>query len=215
MPEFIFIIVILIISVILHEVSHGYAANALGDPTAKLAGRLTLNPLPHIDLFGSIIIPALLVVSGAAFLFGYAKPVPYNPHNLKNQRYGEALVAVAGSATNIFIAVLFALIIRFGVGLPDAFIALSAVVVLVNLFLGIFNLIPIPPLDGYTVLRSILPYRFALPLQNFERRIQTLGIFSLFIFIFIFITFLATPFFLLVQMIFTLLTGMSLGAVIN
>lgn len=208
---FIFTVLLLIISIILHEVAHGYAAYALGDPTAKLAGRLTLNPIPHIDLFGSVLIPALLVLTSAGFLFGYAKPVPYNPANLKNQRYGEAIVAGAGPATNIAIALIFSLIIRFGAGLPDAFLALSALVVLINLFLAIFNLIPIPPLDGYTVLRSLLPYRFAVRFQDFERKMQSMGILSLFLFIFIFITFLSTPFFIFVQYLFTLLTGAPLS----
>lgn len=200
-------IAILIISIILHEVSHGYMAYALGDPTAKLAGRLTLNPIPHIDLIGSVIIPAFLVITSAGFLFGWAKPVPYNPLNLKNQRYGEALVAVAGSATNILLAVLFALIIRFGAGLPDTFITLAAVVVLINLFLGLFNLIPIPPLDGYTLLRSVLPYKFSVPLQNLERRVQSLGILSLFVFIFLFIFLFSKPFFALVSYLFVVLVG--------
>ena len=200
-------IAILIISIILHEVSHGYMAYALGDPTAKLAGRLTLNPIPHIDLLGSIIIPVLLVLSPGNFLFGWAKPVPYNPLNLKNQRYGEALVAVAGSATNIFLAVLFALIIRFGAGLPDTFITLAAIVVLINLFLGLFNLIPIPPLDGYTVLRSLLPYKFSVPLQNLERRVQSLGVLSLFAFMFLFIFIFSKPFFIMVAYLFVLLVG--------
>jgi Zn-dependent protease len=208
----IFTVLLLIVSIILHEVAHGYAAYALGDPTAKLAGRLTLNPIPHIDLVGSVIIPAFLVLTSAGFLFGYAKPVPYNPANLKNQRFGEALVAGAGPATNIAIAIIFSLIIRFGGALPDTFIALSALVVLINLFLGVFNLVPVPPLDGYTVLRSILPYKFAVPLQNFERKMQSMGILSLFLFIFIFITFLSTPFFIFVQYLFTLLTGAPLTA---
>src|SRR3989344_2151048 len=110
--ESLFVVVVLIFSVIAHEVAHGYAANALGDPTARLAGRLTLNPLPHIDIVGSVIIPALLVFSNAGLLFGWAKPVPYNPYNLRDQRYGEAIVAVAGSATNILLALVFALIAR-------------------------------------------------------------------------------------------------------
>src|SRR3989344_5105606 len=88
-------LVVLILSIIAHEVAHGYAANSLGDPTARLQGRLTLNPIPHIDLMGSIVIPALLIFTGSPMLFGWAKPVPYNPYNLKNQRWGEALVAIA------------------------------------------------------------------------------------------------------------------------
>jgi len=105
--DFIFLISILIFSVILHEISHGYVAEMLGDPTARLAGRLTLNPLPHLDLWGSFIIPLLLIVSNAGFIIGWAKPVPYNPHNFRNKKWGEAMVAGAGPAMNIFIAILF------------------------------------------------------------------------------------------------------------
>ena len=152
-------LVILILSIIAHEVAHGYAANSLGDPTARLAGRLTLNPLPHIDLMGSIVIPSLLVFTGSPIMFGWAKPVPYNPYNLRNQRWGEALVAVAGSATNILLAVIFGLLVRFGaaLGFDATALSLAATIAFINLFLGLFNLIPFPPLDGFTVLRSILP----------------------------------------------------------
>src|SRR5665213_608206 len=108
----IFTIVILILSVIMHEVAHGYAAYMLGDPTAKNAGRLTLNPLAHIDLFGSILVPAILVLTNAGVLFGWAKPVPYNPFNLRNQRWGDAIVGAAGVGTNLLLAVLFAVIAR-------------------------------------------------------------------------------------------------------
>ena len=107
-------LIVLVLSVIAHEVAHGYAANSLGDPTARLAGRLTLNPLPHIDLMGSLILPALLVFTHSPILFGWAKPVPYNPYNLRAKRWGETLVAVAGSATNILLAIIFGLIVRFG-----------------------------------------------------------------------------------------------------
>src|SRR3989344_2127263 len=110
---FIFSIIVLIFSVIIHEVAHGWAANSLGDPTAKLAGRLTLNPIRHIDPVGTILIPLLLKLSGSPFLFGWAKPVPYNPYNLRNQRWGEAFVAVAGVATNLFLAILFGLLARY------------------------------------------------------------------------------------------------------
>src|SRR3990167_9704963 len=104
-------LVVLILSVIAHEVAHGYAADSLGDPTARLMGRLTLNPFPHIDPLGSVILPAVLVITGSPLLIGYAKPVPYNPYNLRN-RYGEALVAFAGPGTNILLAVIFGLLIR-------------------------------------------------------------------------------------------------------
>ena len=169
----VFSILVLIFSIIIHEVAHGYAAYAQGDPTAKLANRLTLNPLRHIDPLGSIAIPAFLVLTHSPFLFGYAKPVPYNPYNLRNQRWGEALVAVAGVATNLFIAILFGLITRFAYASGYAtFGDLSSIVVLVNLFLGLFNLIPVPPLDGYTFLRGLLPPRTAMSFRGFEDRLR-------------------------------------------
>lgn len=204
----IFYILILIFSVIVHEVAHGYAANALGDPTARLSGRLTLNPLPHIDILGSIIIPAFLVFTGAGILFGWAKPVPYNPYNLKNQRWGEALVAFAGPGTNIFIAVFFALLIRFGgSALPAATLSLAGAIVLVNLFLGLFNLIPIPPFDGYTVFSRMLPYRHSMVVQALEQRVRTAGPIGLLIILFLVVTFLATPFTQFVFWIFRMLVG--------
>jgi Zn-dependent protease len=161
--------VVLILSVIVHEVAHGYAANALGDPTARMAGRLTLNPLPHIDLMGSIIVPALLIFTGSPIFFGWAKPVPYNPYNLKNLHWGETLVALAGSATNILLAIIFGLIVRFGPGLGFDPLALSLAVniAFVNLFLGLFNLIPFPPLDGFVALRSLLPWNLSPSFSRF------------------------------------------------
>lgn len=201
-------LVVLILSIIAHEVAHGYAANALGDPTAKLAGRLTLNPLAHIDPLGSIIIPGLLVISGSPILFGWAKPVPYNPYNLRNQRWGEAIVAVAGSATNILLAIIFALIIRFGANTFSAnTLSFLATIAFVNLFLGCFNLIPFPPLDGFTFLRGILPYRLSYSLHTFENRVRAYGPVALIAFLLVFSFILAEPFYQLVQWIFGLLVG--------
>src|SRR3990167_7918192 len=114
--ELVFGIIILIFSIIIHEVMHGVVANSLGDPTARLAGRLTLNPIPHIDLFGSIIIPGLLVLTNAGILFGWAKPVPYNPYNLRGGKWGEGAVAFAGVGANFLLAIIFGLLIRFGTG---------------------------------------------------------------------------------------------------
>ncbi len=208
MESVIFTIVVLILSIIVHEVAHGYAANALGDPTAKLAGRLTLNPLPHVDLVGSILIPGLLVLTNAGMLFGWAKPVPYNPHNLKNARWGEAIVGIAGVATNLFIAVVFALIARFAFSAGyDAFGAVAATITLVNLFLGLFNLIPFPPLDGFTVLRGLLPFKYAIQLQRFEGQVMQGGFFTLIIFLIVFSYVFARPFFSFVEMIFGVLVG--------
>jgi Zn-dependent protease len=204
----IFTIVILIFSIILHEVAHGYAAQALGDPTAKLAGRLTLNPASHIDPIGSILIPAMLVLTQAGVLFGWAKPVPYNPYNLKNQRWGEAIVGVAGVATNLAIAVLFALITRVAVaqGMTE-FASLASLVVLVNLSLGLFNLIPIPPIDGFTVLRSILPYKASMVLVRLEERMRAGGIFTLIIVLIVLTQFFSAPFYALVEFCHRLLVG--------
>src|SRR6266403_5190322 len=145
----IFSLAVLIVSIVVHEVAHGYAANALGDPTAKLAGRLTLNPIRHIDPVGSVLIPAFLVLTHSNIMFGWARPVPYNPYNLRNQRWGEAIVGVAGVATNLLIAVIFALITRYAVASGmGAFANATATISFVNLFLGLFNLLPFPPIDG-------------------------------------------------------------------
>lgn len=208
METAIFTVIVLVLSVIIHEVAHGWAANALGDPTAKLQGRLSLNPVRHIDPVGSVLIPAVLVLTNSSFLFGWAKPVPYNPYNLKNQRWGEAIVGVAGVAVNLFLAVLFALIARFafGAGMIE-FGTLAAVVVLVNLSLGIFNLLPIPPLDGFTVLRGILPFRASMRLREIEDRIQAGGIFSLVLILFLFSYFLSAPFGMLIRSLFRILIG--------
>ena len=205
-------LVILILSVIVHEVAHGYAANSLGDPTARLAGRLTLNPIPHIDLMGSIIIPVLLVISGSPILFGWAKPVPYNPYNLKNHRWGEMIVALAGSATNLLLAVIFGLIVRFGsiIGLGATMISLAAIIAFINLFLGLFNLIPFPPLDGFTALRAALPWHSSAGFARFEHHVRGMGVISLILFLLVFSFVFAGPFFNFIYWLFGLITGSNL-----
>ena len=202
-------LIVLILSVVAHEVAHGYAADTLGDPTARLSGRLTMNPLRHIDLMGSLIIPAFLVFTQSPILFGWAKPVPYNPYNLKNQRWGEALVAVAGSATNLALAILFGLLVRFGsvLGLDATASAFAAIIAFTNLFLGLFNLIPFPPLDGFTALRAALSWRFAAGLTRLEERVRAGGALSLIFFLLFFSLVFAVPFFNLVLWLFGLLTG--------
>src|SRR3990167_398638 len=207
--EAILFLTVLILSVIAHEVAQGYAANSLGDPTARLAGRLTLNPLPHIDIMGSLVIPALLVFTHSPILFGWAKPVPYNPYNLKSQRWGETLVASAGSATNISLAIIFGLLVRYGsaLGFDQTALTLAASIAFINLFLGLFNLIPFPPLDGFTVLRSALPWHLSSGLNRLEHKIRTAGVMSLILFLIIFSYIFATPFFNLVLWLFSLLTG--------
>lgn len=204
--------IVLILSIIAHEVAHGYAADSLGDPTARLAGRLTLNPLPHIDLMGSIVIPLLLITTRSPIFFGWAKPVPYNPYNLRARRWGEALVAIAGSATNIFLALVFGLIIRYGgvLGLGQSALSLAATITFTNLFLGLFNLIPFPPLDGFTVLRSALPWHLSSGLTRLEHQLRGAGAVTLILFLFVFSYVLAGPFFDLVMKLFGLLTGVSI-----
>ncbi len=157
----IFSLVVLLFSVIIHELAHGYVAYSLGDPTAKYEGRLTLNPLKHLDPFGSIILPLLLFIAGSPFLFGWAKPVPVNPYNFTDKKYGEIKVSIAGPASNLALAVFFGLILRFipnSIILSNQGIAIAlSYIVAINIWLALFNLIPIPPLDGSWILFSFFP----------------------------------------------------------
>lgn len=201
--QFIFSIVILIFSVVIHEVSHGYAALAQGDKTAQDAGRLTLNPIRHLDPFGSIVLPVLSYFVGG-FVFGWAKPVPYNPYNLRNHKWGDAIVAMAGPLSNVSLALIFGLLIRFLGGAAQNvfltnFINIAGTIVLLNLVLAFFNLVPIPPLDGSKILFSFLPYRWR-HVQNF---LEQYGFFIFILFIF-FLSGLILP---AVSIAFRLITG--------
>lgn len=179
----IFSLIVLLFSVIIHELAHGYVAYSLGDPTAKFEGRLTLNPLRHLDPFGSVLLPLLLLLAtgGQGPIFGWAKPVPINPYNFKDQKWGALKVAISGPATNFAIAIIFGLLIRF---LPFPTFAplmqLLSIVVLYNFLWGIFNLVPIPPLDGSWILFRFLPAG-AEPAKIF---FQQYGLFILIFFIF-------------------------------
>lgn len=202
-------LLVLIISIIAHEVAHGYAADSQGDPTPRLAGRLTMNPLPHIDPVGSVLLPALLVLTHSPIFFGWAKPVPYNPYNLRSARWGEFFVAIAGVVTNFLIAIIFGLVVRFGgqLGLDETTLTLAALITMVNIVLGLFNLIPFPSLDGFTALRAGLPWHFSSGMERFERSIRSYGAVSLIVFYLIFSQFLVTPFYLLVTILYLFLTG--------
>jgi len=162
-PELlIFQLAVLIFSIMIHEISHGAVAFYLGDDTAKKAGRLTLNPLKHLDPFGSIILPAILAIpllfGARSIIVGWAKPVPYDPRNLKNPKMGAGLIALAGPVSNLIIAVVFALLLRLATGWGNpALILAFQVIILLNLVLAIFNLFPIPPLDGSKILYWLLP----------------------------------------------------------
>lgn len=166
----IFSLVIILFSAIIHEYMHGWMADRLGDPTARDQGRLTLNPLAHIDPWGSILMPALIFIgTGGGLIFGYAKPVPFNPYNLRDQKYGVAKVALAGPAANLITALFFGLILRLTPGLNFVMAGFLAAIVQINLVLLIFNLIPIPPLDGSKVLLPFLPYDAQMKLLYWER----------------------------------------------
>ena len=208
-PIYIALIVALIISVIIHEMAHGYAANWLGDPTARLAGRLSANPLVHLDPLMSVILPGLLVLSGSPILFGAAKPVPYNPYNFTNQKWGEAIVAAAGPLANLAIALIFAMLIRSAeiLSLSTTFVELSFSIVILNIFLAFFNLVPIPPLDGSKILPRLLPTGLAIRYENFRRFMeQNVGM-SFMIVILVFVFVLAGPIYNLTIGLATLLIG--------
>lgn len=152
-------LVILIFSAIFHEIAHGWVADRLGDPTARLLGRLTLNPIPHIDPMMSIILPLLLILTGSPVVFGAAKPVPVDPFNLKDGRKDMAIVSLAGPGTNFLIAIIAAVFLNFGgsfISSPFIYTIIYKIVE-INLLLGIFNLLPIPPLDGSKVFSLFLP----------------------------------------------------------
>lgn len=157
----IFYFLIIIPSAIIHEYAHGWMADRLGDPTARYSGRLTLDPRRHIDLWGTIVMPIFLyIISRGGFLFAYAKPVPYNPYNLKNQKWGPAFVALAGPLVNFLLALAFAFMLRCLPFLPSIWWNLGdffAIIIYANLMLLVFNLIPLPPLDGSKLLYALLP----------------------------------------------------------
>lgn len=192
----IFSIFALVVSAIFHEYAHGWAAYKLGDMTAKDAGRLTLNPMPHIDPVGSILLPLILVLSQSPIFIGWAKPVPYNPYNLRDAKYGDLKVAISGPASNFLLAIIFGLIARFsGIsyilkqGLASSFFSgnydvllaqmqgnfsaaifvMSLIFCFINLLLMIFNLVPIPPLDGSKVLITYLPYQWKMKVLELEQ----------------------------------------------
>lgn len=204
----IFYVVVLVMSVVIHEVSHGFMAEYFGDSTARVSGRLTLNPLPHLDIFGSVILPAILIFSHSPFLFGWAKPVPYNPYNLRDLKWGTVAVAAAGVLANIAIAVVFAFIIRLaprltsGVVPGESFYFITSTIVIVNLALAIFNLIPIPPLDGSKIFLSFLPH-------SFDSFVFALEQYSL-IFLLVFIVFFANDLYPILAYLFHLFTGLQL-----
>ena len=209
-----FLYAIIIFSAVIHEFSHGWMAYRLGDPTAKNAGRLTLNPLVHLDLFGTVIIPLFLLLTSGIFI-GWAKPVPYNPYNLRDPKYGSLKVGIAGPASNFLVAILIGLILRFfpafllEAGLPPVFLEFLAIIIYVNIFLGLFNLIPVPPLDGSKVLNDLFPnvWRSVMNPPHKSMRGMNLGFAGIFVALFA-AMFLLPP---IAQFIFRLITGQGIG----
>ena len=202
--EYVFLAIILLFSIVIHEVSHGAAANILGDPTAKLAGRLTLNPLKHLDPFGSVLLPLMLILLKSPLLIGFAKPVPINPYNFRDQKYGSAKSALAGPAANIALALFFGLILRF---LPHSLLGqgitlMFVYIVYINLLLAFFNLIPIPPLDGSHILFTFLPSSF----RRYEIVLSQYGFFIL-IFLLLFFPTLLNFLSYLISLFFSLIVG--------
>lgn len=181
-------LIILIYSAILHEIAHGFVAYRLGDPTAKVLGRLTLNPIKHIDPFMSVIFPLILIISGSPVIFGGAKPVPIDPFNLKEGRKDLALSALAGPLTNIILAIIAGLLIHiffpqmsFGVIRNSGLFGfILSEIMMLNLLLAVFNLIPIPPLDGSKVFALILPKKVAAAYLSLE----SVGMFIVFLLLF-------------------------------
>ena len=178
----IFFVIILLFSAVIHEFAHGWMANYLGDPTAKFMGRLTLNPIAHIDLIGSILVPLFLIFSSVGFIFAWAKPVPYNPHNLRDKKNGEMLVALAGPLSNLIIALIFGVIIRIMMfqNIDSTMITFLSFIVYLNIILALFNLVPIPPLDGSKILFYFLPYS----MQGVKEFLEKNGMILLLVFIF-------------------------------
>ncbi|MFH1759130.1 MAG: site-2 protease family protein [Patescibacteria group bacterium] len=172
----IFQLIVLLFSIMIHEISHGAVALYLGDDTAKRLGRLTLNPLKHLDPFGSIIVPLILAIpillGGSSIIIGWAKPVPYNPYNLADPKKGAAIIGAAGPISNIFLATVFALLLHlpvtFGIG-GEMLMTAFSIIVLLNILLAVFNLVPFPPLDGSKILFAFLPHSAAHIQATLER----------------------------------------------
>lgn len=187
----IFQLLVFLFSIIIHEVSHGAMAYKLGDPTAKNMGRLSFNPLNHLDLYGSLFLPLIVFfLSGGKVIFGSAKPVPYNPYNLRDKKFGNLKVAIAGPGSNFLIALVLGLGIRFSKGLVfnfefgKIFLQLVAFIIFVNIMLCLFNLLPFPPFDGSKIIYDLFP--------KVGRTMMQMGMFGLLLGVFIAFLFLGS-----------------------
>ena len=200
-----FLYIIIVLSAVFHEYAHAWSAYRLGDTTAKDAGRLTLNPFVHLDLMGTVLIPLFLLFTSGIFI-GWAKPVPYNPYNLKDQRYGSLKVGAAGPSANLMIALVLGLFLRFFGGsivvsdvIAPVFLQFLALIVYINIFLALFNLIPMPPLDGSKIFMDLFPRQW--------RYFEQFGFLGIFIALFLAFFFLPP----VAQVIFKIITGQGFG----
>ena len=171
----IILILSFVVAVTIHEASHAWMADRLGDPTARIKGRLTLNPIPHMDLYGSFVVPVLLLLFRSPFIFGWAKPVPVDSYNFKNPRKDLAIVSLAGPVSNLLLALILSIIARFSPFLIQYLLPF----ININIVLAIFNLIPIHPLDGGHILVGILPKKYAYEVDNFLNRFGMILLFLL------------------------------------
>lgn len=194
----IFVYIVIVLSATFHEYAHGLMAFQLGDDTAKRMGRLTLNPIAHLDIFGTVIVPILFTLTAGSFI-GWAKPVPYNPLNLSDKRFGSLKVALAGPSANIAIAIILGLLIRFSgeMLMQGIVLELISFIAYVNIFLALFNLIPIPPLDGSKILFDLIP--------SSERILNQVGFVGVFIALVISF-YVLSP---IAQFVFSIITGMG------
>lgn len=203
----IFQLIVLYASMVVHEVSHGMAAYKLGDPTAKLAGRLSFNPLKHIDVFGTVILPLFLILFQSPFIVCYAKPVPFNPNNFRNVKKGTILTGLAGPLSNIGLAIIFGLLIRllnfFGLLSPHLLLLLF-IIVFLNLLFALFNLAPFPPFDGHHLVFSLLPDKF----YGIKKFLVKNYLFLMLIWIFIIFPYLFPP---LIYTLSIILTGQPIS----
>jgi Zn-dependent protease len=214
MVMFLFELFVFLFSVVIHEVSHGFVAERLGDPTARRLGRLTLNPVSHIDPIGSVALPLLMALpalfGGTPIIFGWAKPVPYDPSYLKNPKAGGGIIAAAGPVSNLLIAAIFGILLRnlayFPISPTSQLPVLFALIIYINILLAIFNLVPIPPLDGSKVLFAVLPYHSAA--YRFLSSLEQWGFFLVLAFIFLGGMTFVQP---LISWLFTLFVGMPSG----